>query len=198
MNNEKYMELALKEAEKAFKKEEIPVGAVIVKDGKVIAKAYNKKNKSNRVKDHAEILVIDKANKKLKNWRLEDCEIYITLEPCPMCASAIEQARIKKIITGAVNKNKTAKELTEIILKEKEWKTRVKDRECTEIINRFFKKRRWKIKKYFPGNIFFVKKSKAKYFPGNKTEEKLKQNVEKYFFVKKRKTKEHTQKSGKK
>ena len=81
MNDEYFMSLAIKEAKKAFKKDEIPVGAVIVYKGKVISKAYNKKNKSNRVKDHAEILAIDKANKRLRNWRLEDCEIYITLEP---------------------------------------------------------------------------------------------------------------------
>ena len=100
-NKEKYMKAALKEAQKAYNLLEIPVGAVIVKNGKVISKAFNKKNKSNKVKDHAEILAIDKANRKLHNWRLEDCEIYITLEPCPMCASAIEQARIGRIITGA-------------------------------------------------------------------------------------------------
>ena len=122
MNDEKYMDIALQEAIKAYKKEEIPVGAVIVKNGKVISKAYNKKNESNRVKDHAEILAIDKANRKLRNWRLEDCEIYVTLEPCPMCASAIEQARIKRIITGAVNKNNETAKISENILREKEWK----------------------------------------------------------------------------
>ena len=122
MNDELYMDIALQEAKKAYKKEEIPVGAVIVKNGKVISKAYNRKNKSNRVKDHAEIIAIDKANRKLRNWRLEDCEIYITLEPCPMCASAIEQARIKRIITGAVNKNKETRQISEAILIERESK----------------------------------------------------------------------------
>ena len=115
MNDELYMNVALKEAKKALKKEEIPVGAVIVKDGKIIAKAYNKRNKSNKVKDHAEIIAISKANKKLKNWRLVGCEIYVTLEPCPMCASAIEQSRVKRIITGAVNKNIQSKEITDQI-----------------------------------------------------------------------------------
>jgi len=142
MKDEIYMEMALQEAKKAYKKEEIPVGAIIVKNGKIICKAHNKKNRSNRVKDHAEMLVIDKANRKLRNWRLEECEIYITLEPCPMCASAIEQARIKRIVTGAVNKNEDTKQISETILKGKEIKKGVKEKECTSLINNFFKNKR--------------------------------------------------------
>lgn len=142
MNDELYMDIALQEAKKAYKKEEIPVGAVIVKNGKVISKAYNRKNKSNRVKDHAEIIAIDKANRKLRNWRLEDCEIYITLEPCPMCASAIEQARIKRIITGAVNKNKETRQISEVILAERENKKEVLEDECSNLLNEFFKNKR--------------------------------------------------------
>ncbi len=142
MNDELYMNVALKEAKKALKKEEIPVGAVIVKDGKIIAKAYNKRNKSNKVKDHAEIIAISKANKKLKNWRLVGCEIYVTLEPCPMCASAIEQSRVKRIITGAVNKNIQSKEITDQILKDKKITSNVKEEECTKVLNDFFKKKR--------------------------------------------------------
>jgi len=137
-----YMDLALKEAKKALKKEEIPVGAVIVKDGKIIAKAYNKRNNSNKVKDHAEIIAIDKANKKLKNWRLKDCDIYITLEPCPMCASAIEQSRIRRIITGAVNKNFKTRKITEEILKNREKVSRIKEKECTKLLEEFFKGKR--------------------------------------------------------
>ena len=142
MNDELYMDIALQEAKKAYKKEEIPVGAVIVKNGKVISKAYNRKNKSNRVKDHAEIIAIDKANRKLRNWRLEDCEIYITLEPCPMCASAIEQARIKRIITGAVNKNKETRQISEAILIERESKKEVLEEKCSNLLNEFFKNKR--------------------------------------------------------
>jgi len=142
MKDEIYMEMALQEAKKAYKKEEIPVGAIIVKNGKIICKAHNKKNRSNRVKDHAEMLVIDKANRKLRNWRLEECEIYITLEPCPMCASAIEQDRIKRIVTGAVNKNEDTKQISETILKGKEIKKGVKEKECTSLINNFFKNKR--------------------------------------------------------
>ena len=142
MNDELYMNIALKEAKKALKKEEIPVGAVIVKDGKVIAKAYNKRNKSNKIKDHAEIIALSKANKKLKNWRLIGCDIYITLEPCPMCASAIEQSRVRRIITGAVNKNSQSKDIADQILKEKKVTRKVKEEECTQVLNEFFKKKR--------------------------------------------------------
>lgn len=103
--NYKYMNIALNEAKKAFVKNEVPVGAVIVKNGVVISKAYNKKEKNYCALCHAEILAIKKASKKLKNWRLEDCEMYITLEPCPMCASAIRQARIKTVYAGLHNSN---------------------------------------------------------------------------------------------
>lgn len=97
---EEFMKEALKEAEKALKKEEVPVGAVIVKDGRIIARAHNlKESKKSSIK-HAEILAIEKACKKLKAWRLEDCEMYVTLEPCPMCAGALVNSRIKKIYIG--------------------------------------------------------------------------------------------------
>ena len=92
-----YMELAYKEALKAYKRKEVPIGAVIVKEGKVITKSYNQKEKKHQVTKHAEIIAIEKASKKLKNWRLENCELYTTLEPCPMCLGAIIQSRIKTV-----------------------------------------------------------------------------------------------------
>ena len=98
--SEKFMKLALKEAKKAFDKEEIPVGVVIVKDDKVIAKAHNLKESKNMATSHAEILAIEKACKKLGAWRLLDCEMYVTLEPCPMCAGALINSRIKKLYIG--------------------------------------------------------------------------------------------------
>ena len=97
---EKFMKLALKEAQKAFDKEEIPVGVVIVKDDKVIARAHNLKETKYDTTKHAEILAIQKASKKLETWRLLDCEMYVTLEPCPMCAGALINSRIKKIYIG--------------------------------------------------------------------------------------------------
>ena len=101
--NLKYMDLAFKEAEKAFKHNEVPIGAVIVKNDVVLAKCHNNKEKSCCSVNHAEILAIIKASKKLKNWRLEECDIYVTLEPCPMCASAIKQARIKNVYSALKN-----------------------------------------------------------------------------------------------
>ena len=98
--SEKFMKLALKEAKKAFDKEEIPVGVVIVKYDKVIAKAHNLKESKNMATSHAEILAIEKACKKLGAWRLLDCEMYVTLEPCPMCAGALINSRIKKLYIG--------------------------------------------------------------------------------------------------
>ena len=102
-NKEYYMQQAIKEAEKAYKKLEVPVGAVIVKDGKIIARAHNQKETKTDTTKHAEILAIQKASKKLKAWRLIDCEMYITLEPCSMCAGAIINSRIKKIYIGAMD-----------------------------------------------------------------------------------------------
>jgi len=102
--NEKYMRLALKEAKKAYKRGETPIGAVIVYNDEVIAKAYNLRESKQSVLAHAETLVIEKACKKLGSWRLEDCDIYITLEPCVMCSGAIIQARIKNVYYGAKNK----------------------------------------------------------------------------------------------
>ena len=101
--NEKFMQEALKEAKKAYNKLEIPVGAVIVKDGKVIARAHNLKETKLDTTKHAEILAIQKASKKLESWRLLDCEMYVTLEPCSMCAGAIINARMKKIYIGTLD-----------------------------------------------------------------------------------------------
>lgn len=103
------MELALKEAKKALKTDDVPVGAVIVENNKVIAKAHNTKEKRNLVTRHAEINVVEKACKKKKNWYLNNCEIYVTLEPCEMCMGAINQSRIKKVYYAAPrDKNNTS------------------------------------------------------------------------------------------
>ena len=96
----KFMSKALKEAEKAFAKEEIPVGAIIVKDGKIISRGHNSKETTKNACGHAEILAIQKACKKLDSWRLLNCEMYVTLEPCPMCAGALINSRISKVYIG--------------------------------------------------------------------------------------------------
>lgn len=100
---EGYMRAALKEAQKAYDMHEVPIGCVIVKDDKIIAKACNKRNHDRSVLSHAEILAISQACKKIKDWRLDGCTMYVTLEPCPMCAGAIVQARIHHVVIGAMN-----------------------------------------------------------------------------------------------
>ena len=99
-NNEIYMREAYKEALKAYKKNEVPIGCVIVKDNKIIAKAHNLRNSKKNSLYHAEVLAIDKACKKLKKWILDDCTLYVTMEPCVMCAGSILQARIQKVVYG--------------------------------------------------------------------------------------------------
>lgn len=101
--DEKYMKLALAQAKKAYVREETPIGCVIVHQDKVIARGYNKRNGKKNTLAHAEILAIHKASKVLGDWRLEDCTMYVTLEPCPMCAGAIVQARISRVVVGSMN-----------------------------------------------------------------------------------------------
>ena len=140
--NEKFMDIALLEAKKAFKKEETPVGCVIVKNNKIISKAHNKKNKTNRITDHAEIIAITKANKKLKNWRLEGCDLYVTLEPCPMCASAIEQARINNVYTITSNNDTNNNEIITKIFKNTNFIKYDGNKESELLLKKFFLKRR--------------------------------------------------------
>lgn len=117
---EKFMMIAIEEAKKAAILGEVPVGAVIVKDGKIVAKAYNKKEKLNSVTGHAELIAVERASRKLNNWRLDGCDIYITLEPCPMCASAIKQSRIRNVYYGLSNLDKNNKNIiNSIFLKDK-------------------------------------------------------------------------------
>lgn len=103
MNDEKYMDIALKQAGKAYKKGDVPIGAVVVKNDKIISKAFNKKEKNRNAIEHAEILAITKACKKLKTWHLEDCTLYTTVEPCMMCCGAIIQSRIANLVYGTKN-----------------------------------------------------------------------------------------------
>ena len=100
---EKYMKAALREAKKAYRLDEVPIGCVIVQHDKIIARGYNRRNTDKNTLAHAELTAIRKAGKKTGDWRLEDCSIYITLEPCQMCAGAIVQARIREVVIGAMN-----------------------------------------------------------------------------------------------
>ena len=145
-----FMEIALKEAKKANKKDEVPIGAVIVKDNKVIAKGYNKREKSKNAINHAEIVAIKRACRKLKDWRLENCEMYVTLKPCPMCAGAISNARIKRIYYGAEETNSKDNLCEQIFLSTRlNHKVELVKLEeyssiCSEILSSFFKNHRQK------------------------------------------------------
>lgn len=147
MNHNKFMKIALKEAQKALEKNEVPIGAVIVKDNKVIAKAHNLREKNNLVTSHAEILAIQKASKKLKSWRLDSCTLYVTIEPCPMCAGAIIQSRIKELFYGAsdtkAGAHSSVVNLFELPFNHKvDVHSGVLKEESAEIISNFFKELR--------------------------------------------------------
>ena len=145
---EQFMKEALKEAKKAYNKLEIPVGAIIVKDGKIIARAHNIKEEKQDTTKHAEIIAIQKASKKLETWRLNDCEMYVTLEPCAMCAGAIIQARLKKLYIGTMDPKTGACGSVLNLLKDfkfnhnVELETGVLKDDCEQILKSFFKELR--------------------------------------------------------
>lgn len=147
---EHFMSLALKEAQKALKIDEVPIGAVIVKDGKVIAKAHNLRESKNIATYHAELIAIEKACKKLNTWRLDDCELYVTLEPCIMCAGAIINARIKKVYFGAYEPKGGACESKFSLLSsgvlnwQTEYEGGILKQQCSQILTDFFRLKRAK------------------------------------------------------
>ena len=141
---EKFMKEALKEAKKAYDNGEIPIGAIIVKDGKIISRAHNQKEEKNDATKHAEIIAIQKASKKVQGWRLENCEMYVTLEPCMMCTGAIIQSRIKKVYIGAMNEKLgyCGSVLNLLEYNKYDYKveseTGILQKECSKIIRDFF------------------------------------------------------------
>lgn len=145
---EKFMKEAIKEAIKAYKKLEVPVGVVIVKNNKIIARAHNVKEEKKDTTKHAEIIAIQKASKKLENWRLTDCEMYVTLEPCSMCAGALINSRIKKLYIGAMDSKTGAVGSVLNLLEDYKFnhkvevKTKILEKECSDILQDFFKKLR--------------------------------------------------------
>ena len=141
---EKFMREALKEAKKAFNKKEVPIGAVIVYRNKIIARGYNLRESKNNSLMHAEIIAINKACKKLNSWRLDECDLYVTLEPCPMCAGAIIQSRIKNVFFGAKDLKSGCVSSKVELFKENlfnhnvNFADRVLESECSEILKEFF------------------------------------------------------------
>lgn len=143
MNDKYYMDLAILEAKKAYKKKEVPVGAIVVdSNGRIIGKGYNQKEKNKLVYAHAEIIAIKKACRKKKDWRLNGCTIYTTLEPCPMCASAIEQARIDYVFYGASRPEKKNLKIIDQIFKNTKIRKNVRVQECAILLTNFFKEKR--------------------------------------------------------
>lgn len=148
MNEEKYMNQAIKQAMKAQEKDEVPIGCVIVKDDKIIARGYNLRQSKQQSYAHAEMIAIQKACKKLGTWRLEDCDLYVTLEPCPMCAGAILQSRIKRVIYGAKDPKGGCIDSCMKMYETKgfnhypEVLSGVLDEECGSLLTNFFRRKR--------------------------------------------------------
>lgn len=140
---QKYFKIVLNEANKAYRNNEIPVGAVIVKNNKIVAKAHNNRQKKQNIIGHAEVLCIIKAEKKLKDWRLDGCELYVNLEPCEMCKLIINESRINKVYF--LNKQKNNKKIVEnnIFSQTNDCENLQKNSE--ELLKIFFKKLRNKI-----------------------------------------------------
>lgn len=147
---EKYMKEALKQAKKAYAIDEVPIGCVIEYEGKIIARGYNKRNLIKSTLGHAEISAIRKAGKVIGDWRLEGCTMYVTLEPCPMCAGAILQARIPKVVIGSMNpKAGCAGSIINLLQMDGfNHKTEiirdVMQSECSELLQKFFRELRQK------------------------------------------------------
>jgi len=148
--DEKFMRLAIEEAKKAEKKGEVPIGAVIIKDGEVVSTGHNERETTQKTLRHAELIAIEKANEKLNSWRLEDCTMYVTLEPCPMCAGALVQARMKRVVYGAKDpKAGCVGTLMNLVTEERfnhqlKWTGSVLEEECGMMLTNFFKKLREK------------------------------------------------------
>ena len=151
--DEKYMRQAIKLAKKASDQGDVPIGCVIVYEGKIIGRCYNRRNKDRSSLAHAEIMAIKKASKVLNDWRLEKCRMYVTLEPCQMCAGAIVQARIPEIVIGCMNPKAGSAGSIINLLDIKEFNHQVDitkgilEEECSEMLVTFFKNLREKNKK---------------------------------------------------
>lgn len=144
----RFMREAIKQAKRAAGLGEVPIGCVIVKKGRIIARGYNRRNTDHSTLSHAEIRAIGKASRVLGDWRLEECTLYVTLEPCQMCAGAIVQARIPRVVMGCMNPKAGCGGSVLNILEMKEFNHRVEvkrgvlERECSEVLSGFFKRLR--------------------------------------------------------
>jgi len=143
--DEKWMRQAIKQAKKAEKLEEVPIGCVIVHNDKIIARGYNRRNTDHTSLAHAEMMAIKKACKKIGDWRLEECTLYVTLEPCQMCAGAIAQSRVKRVVIGAMNKKAGCAGSIFNLLEEDRFNHKAEvtrgilEDECAEMMSEFFR-----------------------------------------------------------
>lgn len=150
--NEKYMKAAIREAKKAYKLNEVPIGCVIVQNDKIIARGYNRRNTDKNTLAHAELAAIKKASKKTGDWRLEDCIMYVTLEPCQMCAGAIVQSRLGKVVIGSMNPKAGCAGSVLNLLQMKQFNHQVEmekevlNEECSAMLSEFFQQLREKKK----------------------------------------------------
>lgn len=148
MVDEKFMMTALEEANKAMKRDEVPIGAVITLNNEIIATGYNMRESEQTALSHAELMAIDEANKKIGSWRLEDCTLYVTLEPCPMCAGAIVQSRIKRVVFGASDPKAGCAGTLMNLLDEPRFNHQVEvtsgilEGECSDLLRTFFRELR--------------------------------------------------------
>ena len=146
--DEKYMKAAIREAKKAYALDEVPIGCVIVQDGTIIARGYNRRNTEGNTLAHAELTAIKKASKKTGDWRLEDCTMYVTLEPCQMCSGAIVQSRMTRVVVGCMNpKAGCAGSILNLLdmpefNHQVELTTGVMEEECSQMMKSFFKELR--------------------------------------------------------
>ena len=150
--DEKYMKAAIREARKAYALDEVPIGCVIVREDKIIARGYNRRNTDKNTLAHAEMSAIKKASKKTGDWRLEDCTMYVTLEPCQMCAGAIVQSRLGKVVIGSMNPKAGCAGSVINLLQMKQFNhqvemvTGVLEEECSVMLSGFFQELREKKK----------------------------------------------------
>ena len=157
--DEKYMKEAIKQAKKAYALDETPIGCVIVCEGKVISRGYNRRNTDKNPLAHAEIAAIKKASKKMGDWRLEECTLYVTLEPCQMCAGAIVQARVERVVVGCMNPKAGCAGSILNLLEMAEFnhqvqlETGVLGEECSALMKTFFKELREKQKMRKKANV---------------------------------------------
>lgn len=148
----KYMKEAIKQAKKAYALEEVPIGCIIVCQDKIIGRGYNRRTTDKNPLAHAELLAIKRASRKLNDWRLEDCTMYVTLEPCQMCSGAIIQSRIKRVVIGCMNPKAGCAGSILNMLEMKEFNhqaeltTGILEEECSSMMKQFFKELREKQK----------------------------------------------------